>query len=184
MSRSPTYSTWTAMKKRCSYPKTNDYERYGGRGITVCERWQKSFVDFLSDMGERPSTAHSLDRINSDGNYEPGNCRWATWPEQKANQKQKPKVQPVERTCLHCKKTFQAAAYIVRRGEGNYCSLSCVTQANAWARGGRPPVEFVCDWCGKAFARRASLIRKHTHCSVSCSRHAITKIKRDLTSQI
>lgn len=63
---------------RCTYPKHRAWVDYGGRGITVCERWRHSFANFLADVGKRPSDEHSLDRINNDGNYEPGNCRWAT----------------------------------------------------------------------------------------------------------
>lgn len=79
--RPPVYAVWAAMIQRCENPKAIGYERYGGRGIRVCERWQ-SFADFASDVGERPSAKHSIDRIDPNGNYEPGNVRWATAAEQ------------------------------------------------------------------------------------------------------
>jgi hypothetical protein len=78
----PEYRTWLGMKRRCQDENYKDFPNWGGRGITVCERWDRSFVDFLSDMGARPSDDHSIDRINPNGNYEPGNCRWATATEQ------------------------------------------------------------------------------------------------------
>lgn len=84
--RTPEYATWAAMKGRCSNPREASYSRYGGRGISVCNRWL-SFEGFFADMGRRPSKKHSLDRINNDGNYEPGNCRWATDTEQCNNQR-------------------------------------------------------------------------------------------------
>lgn len=84
--RTPTYHSWTAMKMRCLQPNHRKYAYYGGRGITICERWRNSFSAFVEDMGERPA-GHSLDRIDTNGNYEPGNCRWATRDEQRANQR-------------------------------------------------------------------------------------------------
>jgi len=73
------------MIQRCYNHQRKNYDRYGGRGITVCKRWREAFAAFLEDMGEPPTQQHSIDRINNDGNYEPGNCRWATALEQSRN---------------------------------------------------------------------------------------------------
>lgn len=78
---SPEYAVWEGMIQRCTNPKNPGYKNYGGRGITVCERWL-TFENFRADMGERPSLEHSIDRVNNDGNYEPGNCKWSTDSEQ------------------------------------------------------------------------------------------------------
>lgn len=82
---SPTYISWASMRTRCLNKNAKNFEHYGGRGISVCERW-KHFVNFLNDMGERPEKM-SLDRINVNGNYEPSNCRWATASEQVRNRR-------------------------------------------------------------------------------------------------
>lgn len=82
----PEYVAWGSMMKRCYSPTGGDnYHRYGGRGIKVCERW-RDFTNFLADMGRKPSPEHSLDRFpDTNGNYEPTNCRWATPTEQARN---------------------------------------------------------------------------------------------------
>lgn len=86
MTDSSEHSSWTNMLTRCTNSKSQDWHLYGGRGIRVCERWQ-DFKDFLADMGRKPSASHSIDRIDVNGNYEPGNCRWATPKQQRANQR-------------------------------------------------------------------------------------------------
>jgi hypothetical protein len=83
----PEFSVWKDLRNRCNNPRNKGYHLYGGRGIQVCERWDKSFDAFYADMGPRPSDLHSIDRKNNNGNYEPGNCHWATAPQQTRNQR-------------------------------------------------------------------------------------------------
>lgn len=85
--RTPEHISWAAMKDRCLNPLCKNWNNYGGRGITICPQWKDSYETFLADMGRRPTSKHSIDRINNDGNYEPGNCRWATSKEQGQNRR-------------------------------------------------------------------------------------------------
>jgi hypothetical protein len=84
----PAYRTWQKMKQRCYNKNHEHYNDYGGRGITVCERWLNSFENFYKDMGTKPSPKHSIERINNNGDYELSNCRWATTKEQRRNTRQ------------------------------------------------------------------------------------------------
>ena len=109
------YIAWQLMKRRCSNPKDSRYRYYGGRGIRVCKRWLNSFPNFLKDMGKKPTKEHTLERKNSNKNYTPKNCCWATWIEQAASRRlrcdailYKGKRKTLWDWCLHFNKNYQA----------------------------------------------------------------------------
>lgn len=86
-SHHPLNATWQMMRQRCQNPRATAYKFYGGRGIKVCEEWDTNFWAFACQMGPKPTPLHTIDRIDPDGDYEPGNCRWASPQEQRANQR-------------------------------------------------------------------------------------------------
>lgn len=83
----PLYKTWNGIKVRCTCKTNRDYKNYGGRGISICPEWADSFSRFCSDLGEKPTSKHTIDRIDNDGNYELSNVRWATKAEQNRNKR-------------------------------------------------------------------------------------------------
>lgn len=131
-SRHPLYMTWCSMNRRCTDSRNIGFQYYGGRGIRVCDRWRLDFVAFVIDMGPKPSSIYTLDRIDNNGNYESSNCRWASSKEQAANR-------PMS----------EAALAALRRGHDKAISLftpemasriSRMQSREATARGGRMAV--------------------------------------------
>ena len=130
--KTSTFNIWAGMKDRCFNSRNKNWNRYGGRGITVCPQWKESFERFLLDMGESPKGL-TIDRINNDGNYEPGNCRWTTYTVQANNRKQKrnPKV---TLSCRWCDGQFQwkvNSYFISIYGPRQFCSENCKARFRA-----------------------------------------------------
>jgi hypothetical protein len=109
MHASPEYRAWKSLRERCTDPRSKSYPSYGGRGITVCPEWGASFDAFYQDMGPRPSPQHSIDRIDNDGPYSRGNCRWATKKEQSRNHRK-------NRLITHAGRTMPLAAWADEAG--------------------------------------------------------------------
>ena len=114
-SKTPEYQVWCSMIKRCSNEKSTGYPDYGGRGITVCERWDK-FENFLEDMGLRPGPLHSIERKDVNGNYEPENCKWASPTEQSRNTRKRKDGKNVVVGVSWSKAAKKYAAYIAVDG--------------------------------------------------------------------
>jgi hypothetical protein len=107
------YRTWYGMIRRCTNPKDSAWKYYGGREISVCDSWRNSFAAFLADIGTKPYSNFSIDRIDNDGNYEPGNCRWVTPMKQATTRRRVP------RACWCCGKIYAAF------GRQKFCSTIC-----------------------------------------------------------
>lgn len=131
---SPTYSSWCHMINRCTNPRNDSYEYYGGRGITVCRRW-RTFENFLADMGERPPGL-TIERKNNNKGYFPSNCGWATRREQIANRRRARKAEPLGERHHSAKLNAEKVRQIRARASENQHVLAAefgVSQASIWA---------------------------------------------------
>lgn len=136
-----TYRSWIAMKQRCYCSTAGSYKRYGALGITVCERWRNSFENFLADMGERPE-GMTLDRVDGKGNYEPGNCRWATLSQQAKNRKPRNEwaSRPIRPRGTHCRRGHEMTANnTLIFGKHQSCRTCRKIRSTAKAEGWTPP---------------------------------------------
>jgi len=128
----PTYATWSSMIQRCSNPRDSHWQYYGGRGITVCDRWRTSFADFLADMGPKPA-GYSIERADVDGNYEPSNCTWIPMADQSKNR----------RVATHCRRGLHLMTgsnlMWSKKSNGRVCRTcrACNTAAHAALREAR-----------------------------------------------
>lgn len=143
MTDSRTYKIWKAMRRRCRNPSNANWTRYGGRGIRVCDRWA-IFENFLTDMGDCPSQDHSIDRVNNDGHYEPGNCRWATRHMQSRNRRDNRllKVDGQVLTITDCAALFGRATKTIRDRLSRGVSVDVAVKSQhpvLTAPQGRPP---------------------------------------------
>jgi hypothetical protein len=130
LSKTPEYRVWTFMIVRCTNVAADDYPRYGGRGITVCDRWRESFENFFADMGTRPTTGHSIERKDNDGPYSPENCVWATREVQGRNKRNNRRIEVdgVTRTAIEwAEVTGIKAATICKRIEYGWDAKRAVT---------------------------------------------------------
>jgi len=127
------YNIWKAMIDRCTNEKHRSYDNYGGRGITVCDRWRSSFENFYSDMGDRPP-GMSLDRIDNDGDYTPDNCRWTTWREQSRNRRNnrliegKPLAEWCEDNNLNYKVVFGRLYRLLKKGVSDEDAVNAIVE--------------------------------------------------------
>lgn len=142
---SDVYTIWAGMLNRCKNASNPGFKNYGGRGISVCQRWQDSFENFLTDMGPRPSSRHTVERIDNDGNYAPDNCRWATYTEQARNRRNNAKVTIGGRTVTVAQAAEEAGMGVrklrkrINSGVDPELAVSIRHRPRRWTKVFRPP---------------------------------------------
>lgn len=138
-SGSDVYNIWIKMKSRCENADDAKYPEYGGRGISVCAQWRTDFEAFATYMGPRPSASHSIDRIDVNGNYEPGNCRWASPKEQARNKRRHRLViyqgssMPLSQACELANINYRSALYRLNRGKAWDCVIRGTSNQELYA---------------------------------------------------
>lgn len=174
MAYSSEYTSYYAMKTRCTNPNSDQWGNYGGRGVMICDRWMNSFENFFEDMGAKPSPLHSIDRIDPNGNYEPLNCRWATKSQQSTNQRPRKRI-GITKKCLSCGKDIYIIPSTLRKNNVNYCSHECrYSQKIQHSK--------ICLACNKEFdVFKCQLIRKK-YCSLACRKHEYLNRKKRVAS--
>ena len=127
MTKSSEFISWSAMLSRCINQNDPAYNRYGGRGIVVCDRWKDSFENFYEDMGPKPSDKHSIDRISVDGNYEPNNCKWSNSKDQARNRRSN-KIKNIEQA-NEIRKLYSSRNYYQKELAEIYgCSIKTISE--------------------------------------------------------
>lgn len=135
MRKTPEYNAWCAMRQRCSNSNVNGWDNYGGRGIKVCKEWDESFEKFFEYIGKKPSIKHSLDRIDTNGNYEPGNVRWSTSSVQCKNRRKWKKTK-LKTHCTHGHVYNKENTYFLKDGSRR-CLICKRSSAKETARKAR-----------------------------------------------
>lgn len=157
--RTAEYITWVGMNQRCVNPSASGYDRYGGRGIRVCERWRGSYEAFLEDMGRKPSRAHTIERRDNNGHYEPRNCKWAVLAEQARNRRNNNKITAFGQTrCITdwAVRIGVAPSTVVRRMKLGWSSEDAVSLPPRTQRRTEVTHDGVCMSVGK-WARKTGL---------------------------
>lgn len=167
------YSVWMNMRRRCNDPKNKNYHSYGGRGIKVCDEWANDYIAFRTwalsngykeDIKESGRNDITIDRIDVNGNYEPGNCRFLTCRENCLNKRDTMTDDERYRTCPVCGKKFE----VKQRAKGESCSVECSLKLKAIRNEKKDNYKTKCIVCGKVFRNKKSKGRDRKYCSSKC----------------